>query len=198
VNQINMNTYISLLRGINVGGRKKLPMESLRRMYQDLGFTNIKTYLQSGNVVFASSIAFPTMLTQLIEAGIAQACGYAVQVFIRRVEEIQRIVSNNPYLENKNIDATRLHVLFLYQQPVESAWNKVTASANIPDQFARGETVLYLHYPNGYAKAKLPASFFEKLLGVPLTDRNWNTVTALKKIAVEMDAALREGNLDAS
>jgi uncharacterized protein (DUF1697 family) len=194
----NVDIYISLLRGINVGGQKKLPMETLRGVYQELGFKNIKTYLQSGNLVFMCPVTDPAILTLQIEAGITHACGYAVQVFIRRAEEIQHVVRNNPFLVDKNIDVSKLHVAFLYQQHTKSAWNKVAAPANIPDQFARGETVIYLYYPNGYARAKIPASFFEKLLGVPLTDRNWNTVTALEKIAVEMYTTLREGNPDAS
>jgi uncharacterized protein (DUF1697 family) len=194
----SMNIYISLLRGINVGGQKKLTMETLREMYQDLGFTNIKTYLQSGNVVFESPAIEADLLRQQIEAGIAQACGYAVQVFIRHVNKIQHIVSDNPFLEDANIDIRKLHVSFLYQQPTQSAWSKVSAPVNINDQFARGDTVIYLYYPNGYAKAKIPASFFEKLLGVSVTDRNWNTATALYNIAAEMNTTLAQENSHAS
>jgi uncharacterized protein (DUF1697 family) len=193
-----MNIYISLLRGINVGGQKKLPMETLRRIYQRLGFTNVKTYLQSGNVIFNGSATTSDLLRQQLEAGLSQACGYAVQVFIRHPDEIQRIVRNNPFLADHNIDLSKLHVCFLYQQPVEGAWSKVTAPANVPDQFARGETVIYLYYPNGYAKAKIPASFFEKLLGVPLTNRNWNTVTALDNIIAMMNSTFADNNVHAS
>ena len=177
-----MGIYVSLLRGINVGGQKKLPMVTLRQIYQDLGFSGIKTYLQSGNVVFESPQTDQAVLTKQIEASIEQSCGYAVLVFVRSKDEVLRIASNNPFLSDKNIDYRKLHVTFLYQIPAETTWSKVVLPENIPDQYARGETVIYLHYPNGYARSKLPASFFEKVLGVPLTDRNWNTVSALPRM----------------
>jgi uncharacterized protein (DUF1697 family) len=193
-----MSIYISLLRGINVGGQKKLSMDVLRGIYQDLGFARSKTYLQSGTVVFESPATNPVALTGQVEAAIARASGYTVQVFIRRLQEYQRIVEKNPFLKDSSIDLSKLHVSFLYHLPSENAWSKVVTPANITDQFSRGETVIYLYYPNGYAKARIPASFFEKSLGVPLTDRNWNTVTAIYNIAAEMNSSLSESKLDAS
>jgi len=189
-----MSIYISLLRGINVGGQKKLSMETLREICQGLGFRQIRTYLQSGNVIFESAVANLELLTQQIEVQIAQTCGYAVQAVVRQVDELQCIVRDNPFLRDSDINASKLHVSFLYRQPSESAWSKVVIPTNIADQFARGESVIYLYYPNGYAKARIPASFFEKRLSVPLTDRNWNTATALYNIAVEMKATLKESN----
>ena len=180
-----MRIYVSLLRGINVGGQKKLPMAALRQIYQDLGFSRIKTYLQSGNVVFESLQAEQALLAKQIEEAIEQSYDYALQVCVRTKDQIQRIAANNPFLRDKNANLSKLHVSFLYRLPAETTWSKVVVPGNIPDQYARGETVIYLHYPNGYAKAKIPASYFEKVLGVPLTDRNWNTLSALARMVVE-------------
>jgi uncharacterized protein (DUF1697 family) len=180
-----MGIYVSLLRGINVGGQKKLPMGTLRQIYQDLGFSRIKTYLQSGNVVFESPQTDQGLLTKQIEDAIQQSCGYALQVYIRTKDEILGIAANNPFLSDKNADTSKLHVSFLYRLPTETTWSKVVLPENIPDQCARGETVIYLYYPNGYSKTKIPASYFEKLLAVPLTDRNWNTVSALARMVDE-------------
>jgi uncharacterized protein (DUF1697 family) len=180
-----MITYISMLRGINVGGLKKLRMETLREIYEDLGFKHVQTYVQSGNVVFQSLEGEPRKVNQTIEGGIAQACGYAVEVFVRQPEYFHRIIMGNPFLDHRHEDPTKLHVTFLYQPVSETAWGGLSLPGNTSDEFARGEMAAYLFCPNGYGKTKLSTSFFERKLGVPVTTRNWNTVNALYKLAME-------------
>jgi uncharacterized protein (DUF1697 family) len=180
-----MSSYVSLLRGINVGGQKKIRMETLRGIYTKLGFTHIGTYVQSGNVVFKSPEQDLLYLVRRIEAEIEKTCGYPVPVFIRQAHEMETILAGNPFINDMDDDPSKLHVTFLYQAPLEAGWGKLTHPDDIPDAFARGEEAIYLFCPNGYGRTKLSNSFFERKLGVVVTTRNWNTVKALYKMAVE-------------
>jgi uncharacterized protein (DUF1697 family) len=181
-----MTVYISLLRGINVGGSKILSMDTLCNLYTGLGFTHVRTYLQSGNVVFVSPPENHAVLASRIEGCIEQVCGFRATLFVRHADDFQRIIADNPFTEQARKDPSRLHVSFLGHAPVEVAWSKLDIPTGIPDKFARGDRVIYLYCPNGSAKSKISTSYLEKVLGVPITDRNWNTVTALHKIAAEM------------
>jgi uncharacterized protein (DUF1697 family) len=181
-----MTIYISLLRGINVGGSKILSMGSLSEIYSGLGFNQVRTYLQSGNVIFTSPVEDRALLACQIEARIEQACGFNVSVFLRQPQDFRHIITHHPFVELAIGETGKLHVSFLYNQPAESAWNKLAILPEIPDKLARGEMAIYLYYPNGSAKSKIPTSYLEKVLGVPITDRNWNTVNALYRIAKEL------------
>jgi len=181
-----MSTLVAMLRGINVGGQKRLRMETLRGTFGDLGFTKIRTYVQSGNVVFDSAEQDRSALTKHIEAHIEQTCGYPVEVFIRQEQELKRILAGNLFLNNRNEDPSTLHVTFLYQAPPDSTWSKLIPPDDTPDEYEIGAMAIYLFCPNGYAKTKLSNSFFERKLGMPVTTRNWNTVNALYKMAMEL------------
>jgi uncharacterized protein (DUF1697 family) len=184
-----MNRYISMLRGINVGGQRKLRMETLREVYQAAGFSNIRTYVQSGNLVFDGPEKDIPALTNDIEAKLRQTCGFHVEVFIRLPGEFMHILENNPFLRGRNEEPSKLHVTFLFQPPAEAAWGKLIAPMGISDEFYPGEQEIYLFCPNGYGKTKLSNSFFERKLGVLATTRNWNTVNALNKMAFDRDSA---------
>ena len=186
-----MNVYISLLRGINVGGTKILSMDTVCDIYAGLGFTHIRTYLQSGNVIFVNPLVNRSQLAGQIEACINQICGFHVDVFIRQGQDFQSIITHNPFLTQLNLDPTKLHVSFLYQAVEEAAWSKLVVPADIPDKLARGDLAIYLYYPNGVAKAKISTSYLEKALGVSMTNRNWNTVNALYKLALESQSPRR-------
>lgn len=180
-----MITYISMLRGINVGVQKRLSMETLRGIYVDLGFTNVRSYVQSGNVVFGSVAQTRSDLVSCIESRIEQTCGYHVEVFIRKADEVHRILEGNPFLKDRNENTDKLHVSFFYQTPPDPSVAKLTAPSGTTDEFALAEMAVYLFCPNGYGKTKLSNSFFERKLGMLVTTRNWNTVNALYKMAVE-------------
>ncbi len=178
-----MSTYIALLRGINVGGSRKLPMETLRQIYVQAGYANVRTYVQSGNVVFESARDEPELNATVIEQQIERECRYSVKVFIRTPDQFRTILAHNPFLADQAIEPGKLHVAFLYHEPDPAAWSKLTPPAGIPDQFRRGETVIYTCHPNGYGRSKLAGAFFERSLGVAITDRNWNTVNALYEMS---------------
>jgi uncharacterized protein (DUF1697 family) len=179
-----MTVTISMLRGINVGTQKRISMETLRGIYMDLGFTSVKTYVQSGNVVFESGDRDRSDLASHIEPLIQQTCGYPIEVFIRTVDEIQHILANNPFLTARHENPGNLHVTFYYQAPTETSLTKLAAPSGINDEFALAEMAVYLFCPNGYGRTKLSNVFFERKLGIPVTTRNWNTVNALYQMAV--------------
>ncbi len=178
-----MNTYISMLRGINVAGQKKIKMEDLRALYVSLGFTNVQSYVQSGNVIFDSDEADVAALAPRIEAGIERTFGYSVAVFIRDGDDFRRIIDGNPFVARENVDLKRLYVTFLYQPVAEGALNALAVPASCADEFAAAGNAVYLFCPDGYGTSKLSNTFFERKLAVPATTRNWNSVNALYEMA---------------
>lgn len=191
-----MTAYVSLLRGINVGGQKQISMESLRKVYVEAGFGDVQTYVQSGNVIFESEQASPLGLSKKLEGAIEAAYGFHVPVFILQVDDLAQMLKDNPFLKTRHEDPRWLHVTFLYERPSVDAWGKLVAPAGIVDEFARGESAIYLFCPNGYGKTKLSNTFFEKRLGVLTTTRNWNTVNALYKMVVTEEKNNTKGTMD--
>jgi uncharacterized protein (DUF1697 family) len=179
-----MNTFISMLRGINVGARKTIRMAELKGLYEGLGLIAVKTYVQSGNVVFASPEADPAALADSIESQIAQTFDFAVSVFVRRPDEFAHILAANPFLSERNEDPARLHVTFLHHTPSGSELNGLPNPNAADDEFFLSGRDVYLFCPNGYGKTKLSNNFFERKFGQPATTRNWNTVNALYALAV--------------
>ena len=175
-----MKKYISLLRGINVSGQKKIKMVDLKSIYESLGFANVKTYIQSGNVVFESSISDVKKLKRKTEQKVEKIFGFPVSVIIRSNKEFKRIIHCNPFIGNdKTEDDSKFHITFLTKVPAESAAETVRQSAEKPEALEiRGKEV-YLYCPNGYGRTKLSNSFLERKLGVTATTRNWKTVKKL-------------------
>jgi uncharacterized protein (DUF1697 family) len=180
-----MKTYISLLRGINVSGQKKIRMAELRDLYESLGLAGIESYLQSGNVLFASDEPERTKLAGLIETRIEQTYGYSVPVLVRDTADFQRIIDTNPFAGDRNEDLARLYVTFLYRLPAGEQWRELAGPPGTADEFLFGEQEIFLFCPGGYGRTKLSNNFFEKKLNVPATTRNWKTVTALYQMARE-------------
>jgi len=175
-----METFLSILRGINVSGQKKIVMADLKALYEELGFKNVTTYIQSGNVIFAAKNA--DSLAKKIEEKILKKYEYNVPVIIRTGDEMQSILAENPFLQNKNIALDKLHVTFLSDAPKQELLDKTKELNYEPDQFIIIEREVYLHCPNGYGRTKLTNSFFENKLKVKATTRNWKTVNELFKI----------------
>ena len=172
-----------MLRGINVSGQKKIQMADLRSLYESLGLVKVRTYVQSGNVVFGSSESDTVKLTGLIEAQIEQVFGYALPIFVRGIAEFERIITSNPFLTARNEDPAKLHVTFLYRPLAESTLGNVLSPNTDGDEFFVGDQEIFLFCPNGYGRTKLSNNYFERKLKVAATTRNWQTVLALLKIA---------------
>ena len=174
-----MNTYISMLRGINVSGQKKIRMIALKSLYEAMSFANVQTYLQSGNVVFDTDVQDRSKLTAVIEKQIKLSFGHAVSVFLREGADLRRIIEHNPFLEKKNEDPAHLYVTFLYTKPNEATLRQLAAPENETGEFIVGEREIFLFCPDGYGRTKLSNNFFERQLNMPATTRNWRTVNAL-------------------
>jgi uncharacterized protein (DUF1697 family) len=178
-----MNTFVSLLRGINVSGQKRVLMPELKSMYETLGFTRVTTYVQSGNVVFESDRLEETQIAPTIEAEIARIFGFPVSVIVRGRDDLRRILAANPFIERKNIDTKRLYVTFLRDLPsLELSSNLITPPES-DDEFLEIGKEIFLYCPGGYGRTKLSNNYFEKKLWVIATTRNWNTVKALSEMA---------------
>ncbi len=177
--------YVALLRGINVGGRNKLPMRDLTTIFIDTGCTDVVTYIQSGNVVFRAPAELATRIPKLITDGIAERFGLQVPVVMRSAAEIDAVVSTNPYLDIEP-DLTKLHVAFLADRPTEAAVDALDPDRSPPDEFELHGREVYLHLPNGAARSKLTNAFFDSKLGTTSTARNWRTVLKLHDLTASL------------
>jgi uncharacterized protein (DUF1697 family) len=175
-----MATYIALLRAVNVVGQNLLKMEQLREWCAELGWENVRTYVQSGNVVFQTRAGIPKWQAEL-EKKLAAEMKRPVAVIGRTPAEFERIIDANPFLNERGIDTKRLHVTFLASAPAPiEALGSLKAGG---DRFAVRGREVYLHCPNGYGETKLSNTAFEKVLAVKATTRNWNTVNTLLEMA---------------
>ena len=173
-----MAVYVALLRGINLGARNRISMAGLREVFAALGAQDVKTFLQSGNVVFRSSKARGA-LVKAVEGSIARDLGLEITVLLRTPQELAKVIADNPFAKRK---ASALHVTFLASPPKAARVRERDPHAFSPDEFRVTRSHVYLHCPNGYGRSKLSNAFFERRLGVPATSRNWNTVTKLTEL----------------
>ncbi len=178
-----MMTYIAMLRGINVGRGKMVKMERLRTLFAGLGFGEVKTYVQSGNVVFQSERKSPAELTRTIEAKIQRDFGFTVPVLVKTSKELARIVHKNPLLRVKGIDVSKLHVTFLSDAPPKTAARVLEDLATTRERFRILNREIYLYCPDGYGNSKLTNNTIEKKFSLVATTRNWRTVSALLEMA---------------
>lgn len=173
-----MPTYISLLRGINVGGHKKIKMVDLKSLYEELGFTNVQTYIQSGNVVFEYQATVAIKLQQLIFEKIQSHYGFEVPNLILTPKEVEEALNNNPY---QNIE--KPYFTFLSELPKQENIDALNSISFDNEFFELIGKVTYSHYPNGVGRAKMTLNFFEKKLKVTATARNLNTTKKLLEMA---------------
>ncbi|MCU1353613.1 MAG: hypothetical protein JWM05_2822 [Acidimicrobiales bacterium] len=173
-----MTTYVALLRAVNVGGRNKLSMQALRELLEDLGHTDISTYLQSGNVVFSSPVRRAETLAQDLEEALAADLGVAARVLVRSRSELEQVMSRNPYAATEP-DLTKMHVFFLRNRPAKARVLGIDPDRSPPDEFAVDGREIFVHFPNGSGRSKLTATWFESQLDTTATARNWNTVSKL-------------------
>jgi len=174
-----------MLRGINVGGHEKVPMKQLRAMFEALGFDQVRTFIQSGNVVFNAAKISPLNLSKRIEARILEEFGFAVSVLTKTSEEMGKAIQANPFLREKGIDTTKLHVSFLAEAPAVAGLKKLESLDAGCDQFRASGHEIYLYCPGGYGQTKLANNALEKMLSVSATTRNWNTVNKLYEMSCQ-------------
>ena len=177
-----MTTYIAMLRGINVSGQKIIKMERLRAMFEDMSFANVKTYVQSGNVVFETDEPAAN-LSAKIQKRILKDFGFDVTVLTKSAKEMTDIVKRNPFVKDSAVDQTKLHVTFLADDPPKNAAELLQPLAVGAEQLRIIDRAVYLYCPNSYGNTKLSNTAIEKKLSCGATTRNWNTTKTLLEMA---------------
>lgn len=179
-----MTTYIAILRGINVSGTKPIKMEALRLTFQKLGFVNVATYIQSGNVVFNSVENNTMQLVDKIAAAIQTDFGFDVPVIVLSAAELQSIFKNNP-LNDGTRDTAFLHVTFLAESPAAFNFSDIEKKKQGNEEIMISGKEFYLYCPHGYGKTKLTNTLLESKLKVAATTRNWKTTCELLRMTEE-------------
>lgn len=180
-----MYTYISILRGINVGGKHKIRMEQLRNLYQNLGFKNVQSYIQSGNVVFlAKNDSLKKLEKQILDA-LKNTFGFEVPIMVKPLNEWKTIIDDNPFAQDTDKEEQFLHVTFLARPILTERINKekIIAKKRPGEEVAVYQNAVYLYCPIGYGRTKLNNNFFERELKTLATTRNWKTTNRLLRIA---------------
>lgn len=187
-------TYIALLRGINVGGKRIVKMDALRSWLEDLpSVKHVQTYIQSGNVIFrADSIEETSQLHRMIESKLEASLGFHVPVILRSIEELRVIMDNCPYPEAsaEGPDQGQLHVVFLSKEPDEAGLKKLAAAPDKGDDLRIRNREAYLLCRGSYRDTVYANAFLEKKLGLTATTRNWETVCKLANLAKSMEQAI--------
>ena len=180
-----MNAYVSLFRGINVGGHNGVRMDALKELHESLGLQEIQTYIQSGNVVFTSDDADVTLIQKDIEHGFAQKFGFQVKVMVRTADEFNVIIENNPFQNQPLKESKWVVAMFLASHPISTAREDIQKTYTGPEELHIIGQEVYIYYPEGIGRSKLTNVFLEKKLKTTGTARNWNTVLRLQKMIQE-------------
>lgn len=174
--------YVALLRGINVGGRARVPMQTLRELLAAMGGTAIRTHLQSGNAVFTHEDADPQRLAGALQQALADELGLTITCMVRTAEDLRRVVAANPF-DMEGVDGSRFLVVFLSGPVPLDRLAAIEQTDHAPDELRAGEREIYAHFPDTIRDSKLAARLTDRGLGMPATNRNWNTVTKLLELA---------------
>ena len=172
--------YVAFLRGVNVGGKNRLPMTDLRDIFTGAGCAAAQTYIQSGNVVFEAAQDFAKRVPEIVTRAIRRRFGYETAVIVRSSEELRQVVASNPF--DTSGDPRFLHVAFLDDTPGAEAVSRLDPKRSPPDEFAVRGCNVYLHYPNGVARSKLTNEYLAAQLQTTSTMRNWRTVLTLMQM----------------
>ncbi|HME08844.1 MAG TPA: DUF1697 domain-containing protein [Bryobacteraceae bacterium] len=176
-----MKTYVALLRAINVGGKNKLPMTDLVEIFSDAGCVNVRSYIQSGNVIFSASPRCAARLPVLIPTRVGERFGHKPPIILRTAEQIETVFATNPFLKMGAPEET-LHVMFLADVPAPGAVKALDPDRSPPDTFLVQGQEIYLRMPNGMGETKLTNAYFDSKLATISTARNWRTVGKLLEL----------------
>ncbi len=181
---MDKRVFVALLRGINVGGKNKLPSEELVGLFEEVGCDRVRTYIQSGNVVYRAGSHLTKAVPAAVAAAIERDYGFSVPVVTRTAAELAAVVEENPFVVGGE-DPTTLHVAFLADKPSVTQVSKLDPSLSPGDQFVVSGREVYLHCPNGLARTKLTNAYLDSTLGTVSTMRNWKTVNVLAQWSAE-------------
>jgi uncharacterized protein (DUF1697 family) len=178
-----MTVLICFLRGINVGGHAIIKMDALRALFVSLKFEQPQTYVQSGNVIFKTSESDLELLATRIQEAIEKRFACRPTVVLRTVADLRAVVSNNPFAKRTNVETAKLHAFFLAARPARNATQSLRQLAIQPEELHLIGRELFIYFPNGVGKSKLPWARVDKALQTQGTGRNWNSVTKILEIA---------------
>jgi uncharacterized protein (DUF1697 family) len=183
-----MPVLICFLRAINVGGHAKIKMDALRALFVSLKFEEPQTYVQSGNIVFKSSELNLELVATRIKQAVTKKFACSPEIMLRTVAELRAAVSSNPFAKRNNIEPGKLHVFFLAGQPAKNAAENLRQLAIQPEELHLIGRELFIYFPNGVGKSKLPWARLDKALQSPGTGRNWNSVTKVLEMAEQLES----------
>jgi uncharacterized protein (DUF1697 family) len=176
-----MQTYIALIRGINVGSNRRLPMKALEQLLCEHGCLDVRTYIQSGNAVFRCASSDAAALASRLAAAVGRTHGFEPRVLLLTRSALARAAAGNPFPE-ADANPQRVHLFFLAERPKKADLPSLDALKTKTERFLLKDKVFYLHTPDGFGISRL-AERAERLLGVDATARNWRTVTALLEMS---------------
>lgn len=178
-----MNIFIALLRGINVSGKNKIKMVELKQLFSDIGFSEITTYIQSGNVIFSSEELNTSKLENKLVTEIRNKFGHSIKVLVLKKKELETAFKSNPFINKTDFDFKKTCATFLDKIPTEEGIEKVKLLAAKDELLIFKNKTIYLYCPNGFGRTKLSNNNIENKLKVSATSRNWNTITKLVELS---------------
>ncbi len=181
-----MQTYIAILRGINVSGHKIIKMADLRELLSSLGFSKLTTYIQSGNIIFQSKEKENNVLEEMIHQNIKDHYSFDVPVIVRTQKEWENVVNRVPFNLDK-VDITRIAVTFLKEKPAQIPTEEIIKFKAANDELVFEDKELYLHIPDGFGTSKLTLNVLERKLKVSATMRNWETTIKLLELCKNLE-----------
>jgi uncharacterized protein (DUF1697 family) len=181
-----MPVLISLLRGVNVGGHRMVKMDDLRALYESLGFKEVHTHINSGNVLFRTTARDLVRLRKKIEDAIERACGFRCNVMLRTPADLRAVIARNPFAARPDMDARKCAIHFLAGDPSAATRELVLALDVAPEELHIHGRELYIYYTNGMARPKISLTAVEKTLQTSGSSRNWNTVRKLLEMAEKL------------
>lgn len=174
--------FVAFLRGINVGGRNRLPMSRLVEIFEAAGGTEVQTYIQSGNVLFRASAARARRVPSQVTSAIRSEFGFECPVLLRSESELKALLSDLPFDVNRDREST-LHIVFLEEEPSPERVRNLDADRSPPESFVVHGREIFISSPNGVARSKLTNAYFERVLGTPTTARNLKTTRTMLELA---------------
>ena len=176
-----MKTHLALLRGINVSGTKMIKMDALTKALESIGFLNVRTYIQSGNV-FVDADETPAKISFMIKQEIFKTFGHDVPIIVIEKQDLEQCLVNNPYVNQKDTDLKKLYVAFVSKELNDTSIHELKISQFKPDEAVVAGTKIFIRYAVGAGKTRLDQKYIEKKLHVTATIRNWNTVHNLLEL----------------
>ena len=183
-----MPVLISMLRGVNLGGHNRIKMDALRALYESLNFEEPRTYVQSGNVIFRTKERNSAALAKKIQNAIERTFKCRPEVILRTADELKKTISSTPFAASRNLEPGKVLVTFFATEPAADAQEKLLTFKAHPEELHLKGRELYIYFPNGAGRSKLPWSSLDKRLKTTGTARNWNSVTNMLAIAEELES----------